>query len=267
MQNRHCEQESAGGTLKREVDTLIATHHDFGCHLVQDRESEKLMQDNKKGEVTALLVRWSNKDPKALNDLFPLIVNELNELAGRLLKTKPKGYICDPRELVNELYLRLVDKTSIAFPVRGFFFHVAGQAMRDILVDNLRKKYALKRSGPIPKVAIDELAGYREVAADESDDRQGIPLPNDLRKLPREMSIDFLHLLDLMERLKKMDEVQYDIVSDRVFAGLTVKEIAEYMDIPEGRVKREYKLAKAWLSREAVKSSGDQYDAGRVSKR
>jgi DNA-directed RNA polymerase specialized sigma24 family protein len=76
------------------------------------------------------------------------------------------------------------------------------------------------------------------------------------------MTIDFLLSQDLMERLKKMDGLQYEIVLDRVLAGRTVEEIAEYMNIPEIKVKREYKLAIAWLSREAVKGQRTTY--GRV---
>jgi RNA polymerase sigma factor (sigma-70 family) len=220
------------------------------------------MQTNKKGEVTALLMRWNKKDPEALNDLFPLVFRELNAVASQLLRSKPAGYICDPRELVNELYMRLVDGTSIAFPERRFFFYLAGQAMRDILVDDFRRRHASKRSGSIRKEDIDEIAGFGQCAAAESDGRQRVSLPDSLRQLPREMTIDFLLSQDLMERLKKMDGLQYEIVLDRVLAGRTVEEIAEYMNIPEIKVKREYKLAIAWLSREAVKGQRTTY--GRV---
>lgn len=179
-------------------------------------------------EITGLLLQWSNGDPDALGRLMPLIYAELRRLAEAQLHREHRDHTLDPSALVHELYLRLVDQRRARWENRNQFFGIAARLMRRILVDYARARRATKRGGSALLVSL-------EAAADT----------------PNDASIeDVLAVDDALQRLAAIDPDQVQIVELRFFAGLSVEETAHVVERSPRTVKREWRLAKAWLSRE-----------------
>ena len=179
-------------------------------------------------DVTALLIEWSRGDQSALERLLPLIYDECRRIASRQLRHEHRQHTLDPTGLVHEAYLRLVDQRSATWENRAQFFGVVARVMRRILVDYARARFAKKRGGGAVLVSL-------EAAADES----GEPRVADI------VAID-----DALERLAARDADQVRIIELRFFAGLSVEETARVLDRSPRTVKREWRLAKAWLYRE-----------------
>ena len=177
-------------------------------------------------EVTKLLVRWTQGDQSALNDLLPLVYDELRRLARSYLYKERPGHTLQSTALVHEAYMRLVDQ-NVTWQSRAHFFGIAAQMMRRILVDHARARDAAKRGDGDMKVTLDEgmaFTGARDVA---------------------------LIVLDkALNDLARFDPQQGRIVELRFFAGLSIEETSEVMDISPATVKRDWAMAKAWLSRE-----------------
>jgi RNA polymerase sigma factor (TIGR02999 family) len=177
-------------------------------------------------EVTRLLLRWTEGDQKALDDLLPLVYDELRRLARSYLQRERSGHTLQSTALVNEAYLRLVDQ-NVSWQSRAHFFGIAAQMMRRILVDHARARDAAKRGAGDFKVTLDEdiaVSGARDV--------------------------DVIALDIALENLAKLDPQQGRIVELRFFAGLSIEETAEVLSISPATVKRDWAMAKAWLSRE-----------------
>ena len=179
-------------------------------------------------DLTGLLVQWSRGDPQALERLMPLIYAECRRIAERQLQHERRDHTLDPTALVHELYLRLVDQRRATWENRAQFFGIAAQIMRRILVDYARAKQTAKRGGSALLVSLD-------AAADT---------PNDAR------AEDVLAIDEALERLTALDAAQVRIIELRFFAGLTVEETAHVVGRSPRTVKREWRLAKAWLHRE-----------------
>ena len=179
-------------------------------------------------DVTGLLVQWSRGDPKALERLMPLIYAECRRIASQQLRHERRDHTLDPTALVHELYLRLVDQRRATWESRAQFFGIAAQLMRRILVDHARARQTAKRGGSALLVSLD--------AAAET--------PNDAR------AEDVLAIDEALARLSSMDAEQVRIIELRFFAGLTVEETAHVVGRSPRTVKREWRLAKAWLHRE-----------------
>jgi RNA polymerase sigma factor (TIGR02999 family) len=179
-------------------------------------------------EVTALLVRWSRGDRDALEQLLPLVYAECRRIATRQLRRERPGHTLDPTALVHELYLRLVDQRGATWESRAQFFAIAAGLMRRILVDHARGRHAAKRGGSAVLVSLGATA---EAAED-----------------PR--AADVLAIDEALERLGAHDPDQRRLVELRFFAGLTVEETAHVLGRSPRTVKREWRLAKAWLHRE-----------------
>jgi RNA polymerase sigma factor (TIGR02999 family) len=143
------------------------------------------------------------------------------------LRRERRGHTLQATALVHEAYLRLVDQKDVGWQNRSHFFGVAAQQMRRILVDHARHRHAAKRGGAAPRVALDEALVVSDQAAE-----------------------DVLQLNELLTRLDELDEQQARVVELRVFGGLTVEEAAEALDISPATVKRDWAMAKAWLTRE-----------------
>jgi len=188
---------------------------------VQERESPS-------GDITGLLVRWSQGDPGALDRLMPMIYAECRRIAAQQLRRENRDHTLDPTALVNELYLRLVDQRRATWENRAQFFGIAAQLMRRILVDYARARRATKRGGSVLLVSLD-------AAADT---------PNDSRVE------DVLAIDEALDRLTRLDLEQVRIIELRFFGGLTVEETARVVGRSPRTVKREWRLAKAWLYRE-----------------
>lgn len=185
-------------------------------------------------DVTRLLLRWSEGDGGALDLLLPVIYTELRRIASRQLRRERPDHTLAPTALVHELYMRLVDQRRATWQHRAQFFGVAAQLMRRILVDHARERQAGKRGGSATRVSL-------EAALEESE------LPAGTRD---QAIIDVLAIDEALERLTAIDPEQARIIELRFFAGLTVEETAHVLNRSPRTIKREWRLAKAWLYRE-----------------
>jgi RNA polymerase sigma factor (TIGR02999 family) len=179
-------------------------------------------------DITGLLLRWSQGDPAALDQLMPVIYAECRHIAAQQLRREKPDHSLDPTALVHELYLRLVDQRRATWVNRAQFFGIAAQLMRRILVDHARARRRTKRGGSALLVSLD-------AAADT---------PNDSRVE------DILAIDEALDRMSSVDKEQVRIIELRFFAGLTVEETARVLGRSPRTVKREWRLAKAWLYRE-----------------
>ena len=179
--------------------------------------------------LTQLLVRWSEGDSAALEQLLPVVYRELRRIATRQLRRERVDHTLVPTALVHELYIRLVDQRRATWENRAHFFGLAAQLMRRILVDHARARHAAKRGDSAARVSID-------VALEEAHNSAGAE--------------DVLAIDLALERLATLDPEQARIVELRFFAGLTVEETAHVVNRSARTIKREWRLARAWLFRE-----------------
>lgn len=181
-------------------------------------------------DVTTLLRRFSAGDADAAGELIPLLYRELRRMAGHYLRQERRGHTLQPTALVHEAYLRLIDQRDVQWQNRKHFFGVAAQLMRRILVDYARSRHAAKRGGAMARVSLDQAI-----------------------ILSREATGDMLLLHDTLTRLAEIDREQARVVELRVFGGLTVEETSELLGVSPATVKRDWSMAKAWLTRELRK--------------
>ena len=187
--------------------------------------------DSAAPDITGLLLAWHAGDQGARDQLMQFVYDELKRQAARAMRGEDAAHTLQPTALVNEAYLRLVDQTRIEWRNRAQFFGVAAQVMRRILVDHARTRLAEKRGGGLAAVSLNDALH----AGDQ-------PLGGD--------GIELLLLHDAIERLSALDPLQARIIELRYFAGLSIEETAEALDISTSTVKREWKIALAWLRRE-----------------
>lgn len=177
-------------------------------------------------DVTQLLQAWSGGDQKALDKLMPLVYDELHRLAQHYMSHERSGHILQTTALVNEAYFRLVDASQVSWQNRAHFFAISAQLMRRILVDFARARQSGKRgSGEIP------------VRLDEAQDVSG-------------QRLDMVALDDALQALAALDSRKSRVIELRFFAGLSVEETAEVLEVSPVTVTRDWKLAKVWLLRE-----------------
>ncbi len=182
------------------------------------------------GEVTRLLESWRGGRADALDDLLPLIYDELRSLAASYLRKERGGHTLQPTALVHEVYVRLTGKEPLAIKDRAHFFAVAARAMRRVLVDHARRHRAGKRVGPGDKISLEEapeLAGGFRLSLD----------------------VDVLALHEALARLARVNARQAKLVELRYFAGLTNAEAAEALGVSVGTVERDWHVARLWLHR------------------
>ena len=179
------------------------------------------------GEITRLLKAWSGGDSAAREQLIPLVYRELRQLAGRY---RQKSQTLQTTALVNEAYLRLVDIDGVEWRDRVHFFAVSAQMMRRILVDAARARGTVKRGGGVARV--------NDLSPDE------IPAPDS------ERAAELIALDDALSSLAQLDPRRARVIELRVFGGLTMEEAGEVMGLSPQSVRRDWKLAKAWLLRE-----------------
>lgn len=190
--------------------------------------------------VTELLVKWRGGDQKALDALVPLVYKELRVIAHRYLQRERPGHTLQSTALVHEAYLRLVEREAPDTQNRAHFAAVAAKLMREILVDYARARGAAKR-GADCLVELDEAL-----------------------VTPKKQGVDVLALDDVLSDLASMDEQQSRIVELRFFGGLTIEETADVLGVSPATVKRDWNVAKAWLSRAMRRGKGGK--AGAVEK-
>lgn len=177
--------------------------------------------------VTALLVRWRNGDPLALESLIPLVYDELRSLAQYYLRQERSDHTLQSTALVHEAYVRLVGHAAPTLQNRSHFFGVAARLMREILVDHARAQQTAKRGGHACTLALD-----------------------DALKVAGRTDVDVIMLDDALKELARLDDRQSRIVELRFFTGLSLDETAEAMEISTATVSREWTTARAWLHRE-----------------
>jgi RNA polymerase sigma factor (TIGR02999 family) len=185
-------------------------------------------------DITRLLLQWSSGDEAALGRLLPVIYSELRRIAAVQLRRERPDHTLAPTALVHELYLRLVDQRRATWQHRAQFFGVASQLMRRILVDHARERQTAKRGGSATRVSL-------EYALDEGEAMAGA----DGSKAVEVLAVD-----EALNRLAAVDADQARIVELRFFAGLTVEETAHVLNRSPRTIKREWRLARAWLYRE-----------------
>ncbi|MEO8055020.1 MAG: sigma-70 family RNA polymerase sigma factor [Acidobacteriota bacterium] len=182
------------------------------------------------GEVTKLLREWGAGDREALSRLLPLVYDELRRRAGAVLRSERAGHTLQPTALVHEAYLKLVGGASVDWKDRAHFFGVAARAMRQVLVDHARARNARKRGSGQILVDLDSASAVEAATAPKS--------------------LDLLDLDRALSKLASLDARQSRLVELRLFAGLTIDESAEVLQISHATVSREWKHAEAWLQRE-----------------
>jgi RNA polymerase sigma-70 factor, ECF subfamily len=159
--------------------------------------------------------------------LLPLVYNELRGLAAKYLRREARGHTLDPTALVHEAYLRLFEKASVDLQGKTHFYALCAEAMHRVLIDYARARHRAKRGGGCRRVAFDQTVS--ELAVEE---------------------VDLVDFHDALERLAVLDERQARVVELRLFAGLTVEEIASVLNVSKRTIEGDWTHAKAWLRAE-----------------
>ena len=182
-------------------------------------------------QITMLLKDWSGGDSTALDRLIPLVYDELHRLAHQHMRRERAGHLLQTSALLNEAYLRLVNQPDLSIENRTHFFGVAARLMRQILVDEARKRDSAKRGGGGIQVSLTEATN-----------------------VPQEQAANVLALDDALKTLETIDGRQSEIVELRFFGGLSIEETSEVLKVSAGTVMRDWTFARAWLRNEMNRS-------------
>lgn len=180
-------------------------------------------------DVTTLLDDWSRGDPRALQQLLPLVYAELKAIAARELRHERPDHTLQATALVHEAYLRFAAQRGVDWHDRAHFYGVVSRVMRRVLVDHARRHRAAKRGEGALLVSLD----------DATDDELAAAGPSSV-----------LALDGVLDRLERVDATLARLVELRAFGGVTIEEAADVLKVSPSTVKREWRVAKAWLSRE-----------------
>lgn len=186
------------------------------------------------GDVTRLLGELSHGNQAAMDQLLPLVYDELHTIAARYFGRERRDHTLQPTALVNEAYLRLVDQQQAHWQNRLHFLGVAAIMMRRILVDHARSRQAVKRGQESHKVPLD-----------------------DAMLVSEQRSVEMIAIDEALDRLAAMDPQQARLVELRFFGGLSVEETAEILRVSPATVKRHWNSARAWLHNEIAKGNSD----------
>lgn len=178
-------------------------------------------------EITELLDRWSGGDRQALDELVPLVFDDVRDLARQHLAREPPGHTLQPTALVSEVYLRLEKRRTVTWKNREQFFGFLAQLIRRILIDHARTHQRVKRGSGERPLSLEDVFGLADV------------------RHPELVALD-----DALRDLAGIDPRQSRIVELRYFVGLTLEQIAEVLDLSLSTVNREWKIARMWLLRE-----------------
>ena len=189
-------------------------------------------------DITGLLQAWSNGDQQALEQLTPLVYDELRRVARRYMAQERTGHTLQPTALVNEVYVRLVDVRGVTWQNRAHFFAICARTMRRILIGIARSRNFQKRGGSAVSVTFNDAFG-------------ALTRP----------TLDLMALDDALNALTRLDSRKSHVVELRFFGGLSVEETAEVLKTSSETVMRDWKFAKVWLAREL---SGGQPDGART---
>ena len=185
------------------------------------------MSPRSRPELTRLLQAWGDGDQKALDEFAPLVFAELKRLARRHLIAEAPNHTLETGELVNEVFLRLIDWKNVEWQNRAHFFAVAAQMMRRILVDYARSRKYQKRGGGVRPVGLEKTA-----------------------IVSKDRCHEFLVLDEALNRLAETDQRKSRVVELRFFGGLSVEETAVVVGVSPITVMRDWEFARSWLERE-----------------
>ena len=175
-------------------------------------------------QITQLLAEWSDGNQSALDELYPLVYEELHRLARRYMSRERKGHTLQTTALINEAYVRLVDQRNVHWANRSHFFAISAQIMRRILIDHARRHAYAKRGGGAQQVSLEEAA-----------------------VVARDQSVELMRLDEALKSLAEMDPRRSQVVELRYFGGLNNEEIAGVLKVSENTVTRDWNMARAWL--------------------
>jgi RNA polymerase sigma factor (TIGR02999 family) len=175
-------------------------------------------------ETTQLLRAWASGDRNALELLTPRVYDELRRIAGHFMRDERPEKTIQTTALVHEAYLKLIDVTNVDWQHRAHFFAISAQIMRHILLDRARRRVAVKRGGAGPRLNLDEVPDIGSGRARE-----------------------LIALDDALQALAKVDSRKTQVIELRFFGGLSIEETAEVLKVSSDTVKRDWKLARAWL--------------------
>jgi RNA polymerase sigma factor (TIGR02999 family) len=178
-------------------------------------------------QITELLAAWNGGDESSLERLLPMVETELRRIARIYMRRENPGHTLQTTALVNEAYLKLIDKTQITWQNRAQFFGISAQIMRRILISHAREKKADKRGGGAQHVNLED-----------------VPI------LSPEKSSELIALDEALTRLAEFDQMKSQIVELRYFSGLTIEETAEILGLAPITVSVQWRAAKAWLGKE-----------------
>jgi RNA polymerase sigma factor (TIGR02999 family) len=221
-----------GTTLPRRMVQVFDLTPMLRCHLAESPliatysilSKTDSMANSSSPDTTQLLRAWADGDSQALEQLTPRVYRELRRVAAQLLQNERPGHTLQSTDLVHEVYLRLVNAREVEWQHRAHFFAVSAQIMRHILLDRARRRVAAKRGGAAARVNLDEVADIGSGRARET-----------------------IALDDALNALAKVDPRKARVIEMRFFAGLTVEETAEVLQVSSDTVKRDWRLARAWL--------------------
>jgi RNA polymerase sigma-70 factor, ECF subfamily len=187
-----------------------------------------LTVEGQPSRVTQLLQSWSRGDSQALDELMPVVYQELKKLANSYLRAERPDHTLQPTALIHEVYIRLIGQNMPQWENRAHFFGVAARLMRQILIDHARSRTAERRGGP----------------------HQSKILLDDVPLFSQDQAAELLAFDEALRKLAELDERKAQIIEMRSFAGMNVDETAKALKLSEATIKREMRLAKAWLMRE-----------------
>ncbi len=183
-------------------------------------------------QITELLAEWREGNQSALDELYPLVYDELHRLARRYMSRERKDHTLQTTALINEAYVRLVDQKNVNWANRSHFFAISAQIMRRILIDHARRHAYAKRGGGAQQVSLEEVAA---VAPDQG----------------REI----LRLDEALKSLAERDPRRSQVVELRYFGGLNNEEIAGVLHVSENTVTRDWNMARAWLYQQLTENA------------
>jgi len=187
-----------------------------------------------RGEFTRLLAEWSSGNPAALDELVPLVYDQLRRLASDYMRGERPGHLLQTTALVNEAYLRLMGRHNVSCYTRAEFFAITAQVMRRVLVDYARERDRVKRGEGVPPLPLEDVAII-------SDDR----------------AEQVIAINNALDSLSAFDRRKGQVFELRYFGGMSVEEVAEVLCVSEVTIARDWKIAKLWLRREIA--GGSQY--------
>ena len=180
--------------------------------------------------LTELLIEWREGNKAALDQLTPMVYDELRRIAHRYVRRERGGHTLATTALVNEAYVRLAGFQKVTWQNRAHFFAVSAQVMRHVLIDHARRYQYAKRGGDLQRVSFDRVENESALMA------------------PQRVT-ELLALDEALEEFAKLDPRKSQVVELRYFGGLSLEETAEVLHVSMMTVRRDWRAAKAWLFR------------------